>query len=210
MRPAVSYIRVSKPKQGRSGLGLVPPPGKPDSPADRPAAAVSPIAVAAADDRAGLASPAKPLGFGHQGVAGLDHEKRKGQAFDTPGPDLPPKWAGYFSEVEMLLKLVLSCVPTPCTAVMIAIAMPAAIRPYSMAVAPDSSLKNFEMSDFMAGSTSVWCAQNGGLPQFLCGTYGMEPKVALTEEIILFGILRHETCINLKRTTPPPAVGTGT
>jgi hypothetical protein len=31
MRPAVSYIRVSKPKQGRSGLGLVPPPGKPDS-----------------------------------------------------------------------------------------------------------------------------------------------------------------------------------
>ena len=34
--------------------------------------------------------------------------KRKGQAFDTPGPDLPPKWAGYFSEVEMLLKLVLS------------------------------------------------------------------------------------------------------
>jgi len=31
MRAAVSYIRVSKPKQGRSGLGLVPPPGKPDS-----------------------------------------------------------------------------------------------------------------------------------------------------------------------------------
>jgi hypothetical protein len=33
---------------------------------------------------------------------------KKGQAFDTPGPDLPPKWGGYFSEVEMLLKLVLS------------------------------------------------------------------------------------------------------
>jgi hypothetical protein len=29
---------------------------------------------------------------------------------------------------------------------MMATAMPAAIRPYSMAVAPDSSLKNFAMS----------------------------------------------------------------
>ena len=120
-------------------------------------------------------------------IRSIERSKRKGPGVDPPGPDLPPKWAGYFSEVEMLLKLVLSCVPTPCTAVMIAIAMPAAIRPYSMAVAPDSSLKNFEMSDFMAGSTSIWCAQNGGLPQFLCGTYGMEPKVALTEEIYFSG-----------------------
>ena len=61
-----------------------------------------------------------------------------------------------------------------------------------MAVAPDSSLKNFEMSDFMAGSTSVGCAQNGACPQFVCGTYGMEPKVD-----VLFGILRHEIYLNL-------------
>jgi hypothetical protein len=48
----------------------------------------------------------------------------------------------YFSEFEIVTKLVDSWVPRPFTAVMIAIAMPAAIRPYSMAVAPDSSLKN--------------------------------------------------------------------
>jgi hypothetical protein len=36
----------------------------------------------------------------------------------------------YFSEVEIVVKLFFSAVPTPCTAVMIAIAMPAAIRPY--------------------------------------------------------------------------------
>jgi hypothetical protein len=48
----------------------------------------------------------------------------------------------YFSELLMVLKFADSWVPTPFTAVMIAIAMPAAIRPYSMAVAPDSSLKN--------------------------------------------------------------------
>src|SRR5712671_6494698 len=37
-----------------------------------------------------------------------------------------------------LAKLVFNAVPTDCTAAMIATAMPAAIRPYSMAVAPDS------------------------------------------------------------------------
>src|SRR5437879_1832925 len=63
-----------------------------------------------------------------------------------------PDMGDYFSEVLMVLKLVVSWVPTPCTALMIAIAIPAAIRPYSMAVAPDSSLKNDLMIDFMTGS----------------------------------------------------------
>src|SRR6185312_5515709 len=70
----------------------------------------------------------------------------------------------YLSEVEMLLKFVDSLVPTPWTAVMIAIAMPAAIRPYSIAVAPDSSLTKRETRFFMyitpvytvAGRTNVW------------------------------------------------------
>ena len=43
----------------------------------------------------------------------------------------------YFNEPLMLLNSVLRLVPTPLTAVMIAIAIPAAIRPYSIAVAPD-------------------------------------------------------------------------
>ena len=43
----------------------------------------------------------------------------------------------YFSELLMVLKFVLSCVPTPFTAVMIAMAIPAAIKPYSIAVAPE-------------------------------------------------------------------------
>ncbi len=38
----------------------------------------------------------------------------------------------------MLPKLVLSLVPIPFTTVMMTTEMPAAIRPYSMAVAPDS------------------------------------------------------------------------
>jgi hypothetical protein len=44
---------------------------------------------------------------------------------------------GYLSCVEILPKLVFSLVPMPFTAAMIATEMPAAIRPYSMAVAPD-------------------------------------------------------------------------
>ena len=50
----------------------------------------------------------------------------------------------YFNWVEIELKLAVSAVPTPFTAAMIASAMPAAISPYSIAVAPDSSDKNFD------------------------------------------------------------------
>jgi hypothetical protein len=72
----------------------------------------------------------------------------------------------YFSEVLMLLNVVLSELPTPLTAVMMAMAMPAAIRPYSMAVAPDSFLKNDKMSDFMTGSDLGFVSRNKVFPQF--------------------------------------------
>lgn len=55
----------------------------------------------------------------------------------------------YFNEVLMLEKVELSEVPTPLTAAMIAIAMPAAMSPYSIAVAPDSFFKNLTTKDFM-------------------------------------------------------------
>jgi hypothetical protein len=66
----------------------------------------------------------------------------------------------YFSEVLIETKLVLSCEPTPLTAVMITIAIPAAIKPYSMAVAPESSDKNlakfhFNKSASFSGTTPV-------------------------------------------------------
>jgi hypothetical protein len=43
------------------------------------------------------------------------------------------------------LNEVLTDVPSPLTTAMIANAIPAAINPYSIAVAPDSSAKNLEM-----------------------------------------------------------------
>jgi hypothetical protein len=49
----------------------------------------------------------------------------------------------YFSEVLIELKFVLSEEPSPLTTAMIAREMPAAISPYSIAVAPDSSETNF-------------------------------------------------------------------
>ena len=48
---------------------------------------------------------------------------------------------GYFSWVEIDLNLAFKLVPSPLRTVIIATEMPAAIRPYSMAVAPDSSFK---------------------------------------------------------------------
>jgi len=49
----------------------------------------------------------------------------------------------------MLEKVELNWVPTPLTAAMIAIAIPAAISPYSIAVAPDSFFKNLTTKDFI-------------------------------------------------------------
>jgi hypothetical protein len=54
-------------------------------------------------------------------------------------------WGRYFSELLIEVNWVLRLVPSPLTIAMMARAMPAAIRPYSMAVAPASSAKNFLM-----------------------------------------------------------------
>src|ERR1700727_1714776 len=54
--------------------------------------------------------------------------------------------AVYFSELLIDVNLVFRLVPRPLTTAMIASAMPAAIRPYSIAVAPLSSLRNRYMS----------------------------------------------------------------
>jgi hypothetical protein len=50
----------------------------------------------------------------------------------------------YFSDALMSLNFVFRVLPRPLTATIIAIEMPAAISPYSIAVAPDSSDRNFE------------------------------------------------------------------
>ena len=42
----------------------------------------------------------------------------------------------------MLENVLLNCVPRPLTTAMIATEMPAAIKPYSIAVAPDGSFQN--------------------------------------------------------------------
>jgi hypothetical protein len=52
----------------------------------------------------------------------------------------------YFSDVLIEVKLVLTVLPMLLTAVTITMLRPAAIRQYSMAVAPDSSRRNLEIS----------------------------------------------------------------
>ena len=49
----------------------------------------------------------------------------------------PSEQGIYFSEELMFVKLVFSVEPRPLTAAIMASAIPAAIRPYSIAVAPD-------------------------------------------------------------------------
>jgi len=54
----------------------------------------------------------------------------------------------YFKELLIEPNLSFIVVPRPFTTVMIASAIPAAIRPYSIAVAPDSSDQNIETMRF--------------------------------------------------------------
>ncbi len=78
----------------------------------------------------------------------------------------------YFSEVLIVLNMPLMAVPTPLTAAMIASAMPAAIKPYSIAVAPDSSDRKFNNLRF--NLASVRAVEPAQQPQI----YREEPKVA--------------------------------
>src|SRR3982074_1328139 len=84
-----------------------------------------------------------------------------------PGsPEAFDSWSvafAYFSEVLIEENWVFSLVPRPLTTAMIASEMPAAIRPYSIAVAPDSSFTKRAMRFFIvapcvhvAGRTNVW------------------------------------------------------
>jgi len=50
------------------------------------------------------------------------------------------------SAPETDVKVAFRLVPRPCTTAMIATEMPAAIKPYSMAVAPDLSFKNLAIA----------------------------------------------------------------
>jgi hypothetical protein len=53
--------------------------------------------------------------------------------------------SAYFNEVLSEVSLVLRLVPSPFTVVIMASEMPAAISPYSTAVAPDSSARNMRI-----------------------------------------------------------------
>src|SRR3984885_14830643 len=58
----------------------------------------------------------------------------------------------YFSALETDVKVEFNLVPRPCTTAMIATEMPAAMSPYSMAVAAVSSLRKEIMRFFIANS----------------------------------------------------------
>ena len=55
---------------------------------------------------------------------------------------VPATELSYFSCVDMEVNLPLRVVPIVLTVAMITTEMPAAIKPYSIAVAPDSSFRN--------------------------------------------------------------------
>jgi hypothetical protein len=80
----------------------------------------------------------------------IDHNKKcpaglsAGGAFCGKLRPLELGWVVYFNELLIEVNLSLRLVPRPLTAAIMASEIPAAISPYSIAVAPDSSDKNFK------------------------------------------------------------------
>jgi hypothetical protein len=63
------------------------------------------------------------------------------------GFEEPSRGGAYLSWVEMMSKFVLRLEPIAFTLAMMTIEMPAAISPYSIALAPDSSFRNAKTLD---------------------------------------------------------------
>src|SRR4051794_29339097 len=83
----------------------------------------------------------------------------------------------YFSELLILVNLSFKFVPRPLTTVMIAIEMPAAIRPYSIAVAPDWSFRKRAKSLLLEYLSH---RKAGALPRRNCGPVKSTPKKRMT------------------------------
>jgi hypothetical protein len=71
----------------------------------------------------------------------------------------------YFSELLIEVNLSLRFVPTPLTTAIMASAMPAAISPYSIAVAPDSSDKKFNKVRFNSASLELRVGNRSRAPE---------------------------------------------
>src|SRR6266511_679372 len=68
--------------------------------------------------------------------------RKEKRPWRRPEPEeIRTRFQVYFSAFCTLVKVPLRFVPTPCTTTMMATEMPAAMRPYSIAVAPESSRK---------------------------------------------------------------------
>jgi hypothetical protein len=98
------------------------------------------------------------------------------------GWNLTLRCCGYFREVLIELKVVLILPPMPLTAAMITSDMPAAIRPYSIAVAPDSSskkrTKSLGITKPLADEGSTMTARNcKGVKSIVQKPYKGPPKL---------------------------------
>ena len=90
-----------------------------------------------------MTGPGVPQGFGLDGDLKRFRFLRRESRLD------------HFNDELTSVNLELTVPPRPFTIAMMANAMPAAIRPYSIAVAPDSSDKKFKIVRFNSASAGV-------------------------------------------------------
>jgi hypothetical protein len=88
----------------------------------------------------------------------------QGYRIPSSARDQRRRFGGYFSELLIEVNLVFSLAPMPFTMLMMASEMPAAIKPYSIAVAPFSSRKNFRSNRMKSPHLcpSIFWLENAG------------------------------------------------
>src|SRR6266849_7458300 len=88
------------------------------------------------------------------------HSSLSAKGPGSPGPLLCCRNTAYFSWLEMNSNFVLRVAPIPYADTMITTEIPAAIRPYSMAVAPDSSFTKRAIRFFIGlNSMYTWLVE---------------------------------------------------
>src|SRR6516165_11799103 len=97
------------------------------------------------------------MGLTHRGDIPLSNER--GRQLGRPRSDRHTRSRANYglSAPDTLLNVLFRLVPVACTATMITTAIPAAMRPYSMAVTPELSFKKRRTSLLIEISISVKC-----------------------------------------------------
>src|SRR5882724_5587595 len=162
-------------------------------------AALLPRAFAPTRARLELASPSPSSGWTeHFHLQAVVRHTTKGPGACARSQETRPDDTDYFSELLIEVNFSFSVVPRPFTAAIIASEIPAAINPYSIAVAPHSSRQKLLTNAFIDSSFSVFRRSAISLRSRF-GTCRLKLKDPLKKELASFADIQQQFSLNFSR-----------